>query len=529
MVSTQQLISQVQTPKLRPYQQQVIHELYAYIRSGVKRVLILAPTGSGKTLISAQVVFHAASRGKQVLFIVHREILIKQTCEKFQAFGIKPGFIKAGWQEDRQASVQIASVQTLKQRKWWKECQFDVILLDECHLVAFNSVVREMLTEIYPTSVYIGLTATPFRLSKREGMGDVFDVLVSTPMPGELIDQGYLVKPAYYGSELPDLQEVRIVAGEFDEGQLALACDRPELIEQIVGDWQRLAWGRRTIAFAVNVQHSQHLCEAFLAQGISAAHVDGTTPIKVREQIYQQLAVGEITVLTACQALSEGFDVPSVSAVLLCRPTQSKALYMQQVGRGLRLSPETDKRDCLVLDQSGNVLTHGFIEDFKEASLLTGKESQAGEVPYKTCSLENGGCGAIIYAAFPKCPECSYVFPLPKKTYYVPSLQQLLSESDLERYDFYRQKIREAYGRKFAPGWAALVFKEQYGHWPPDSWSFGAIFGENPTLADQANYQNYLQPIAERKEKPDSWVKRYMELEFRTSISFSENSNGNFH
>lgn len=516
MGNTQQLISPVQAPKLRPYQQQVIQELYIHIRSGIKRILIVAPTGSGKTLISSQVAFHAASRGKRIIFIVHREILIKQTYRKFQAFGIKPGFIKAGWQEDHQASVQIASVQTLLQRKWWREYQFDVIMLDECHLVAFNSVVREMMTEIYPNSIYVGLTATPFRLSKREGMGDMFDVLVSTPMPGQLIDQGYLVKPAYYGSETPDLQDVTIVAGEFDEGQLALACDRPELIEQIVQDWKLLAFGRRTIAFAVNVQHSQHLCEAFLSQGIPTAHVDGTTPIKVREQTYQQLAEGTITVLTSCQALSEGFDVPSVSAILLCRPTHSKALYMQQVGRGLRLSPETDKRDCLVLDQSGNVVTHGFIEEFKEASLRSGKESQAGEVAYKTCPLENEGCGAIIYAAFPKCPQCNYVFPLPKKTYFIPSLQQLLSQSDYERHEFYRQKIREAYERKFAPGWAALIFKEQYGHWPPDPWSFGAIFGKNPTPDDQAKYQNYLQAIAERKEKPDSWVKRYMELEFVT-------------
>ncbi len=447
-------------------------------------------------------------------FIVHRDILISQTYQKFQAFGLNPGFIKAGWQEDRQALAQIASVQTLLQRHWWQEYQANVIVLDECHIVAFNSVVRKMMTEIFPNSIYVGLTATPFRLSKREGMGDVFDALVSTPMPAELIDQGFLVKPAYYSCEPPDLQEVKTVAGEFDEGQLALACDRPELIEQIVRDWQRLARGRRTIAFAVNVQHSQHLCEAFLSQGIPAAHVSGSTPIKVREQIYQQLAVGKITVLTSCQALSEGFDVPSVSAILLCRPTHSKALYMQQVGRGLRLSPETDKKDCIVLDQSGNVINHGYIEDFKVARLHYGEEGQNGEAPYKICPLEDSGCGAIIHAAFPKCSECSYVFPLPKRTYYIPSLQQLLSESDFERYEFYRQKLREAYERKFAPGWAALIFKEQYGHWPPDSWSFGAIFGENPTPDAQANYQNYLQAIARRKEKLDSWVKRYLELEF---------------
>lgn len=509
----------LQVPSLRPYQRQAIWELYALIREGMKRILIVAPTGSGKTVISSQIVAHAASRQKRILFIVHRDILINQTYQKFKDFKLKPGFIKAGWQEDRQALVQIASVQTLLQRDWWQEYQADVVILDECHIVAFNSVVRKMMEEVFPNSIYIGLTATPFRLSKHEGMGDVFDALVSTPMPAELIDQGFLVKPAYYSSEPPDLDRVKIVAGEFDEDQLVLACDRPELIEQVVRDWRRLAWGRRTIAFTVNVQHSHHLCAAFLSQGIPAAHVGGLTSTEVRKQIYQQLAKGEILVLTSCQALSEGFDVPSVSAILLCRPTQSRALYMQQVGRGLRLSPETDKRDCIVLDHSGNVIKqkHGYIEDFKVARLHYGEESQNGEAPYKICPIENNGCGAIIHAALPNCPKCSYIFPLPKKTYYIPSLQQLLSEVDFERYEFYRQKIREAYERNFAPGWAAFTFKEQYGHWPPEPWSYSALFGEKPTDRERTSYENYLRTIAKRKEKPDSWVERYMQLEFGTN------------
>ncbi len=503
-------------PVLRPYQQQVIREVYALIRKGVKRLVIVAPTGSGKTLISSQLAAHVASREKRSLFVVHRDILISQTNEKFQAFGLNPGFIKAGWRENQHSLVQIASVQTLLQRHWWQEYQTDVIVLDECHLVAFNSVVRKMMTDFFPNAIYIGLTATPFRLNKHEGMGDVFEALVSTPMPADLIDQGFLVKPAYFGSRLPELEQVKTVAGEFDEGQLAIACSRPELIEQVVRDWHRLARGRRTIAFAVNVQHSRHLCEAFLAEGVPAAHVDGSTSIKAREKIYQQLAEGKITVLSSCQALSEGFDVPSVSAIILARPTQSKALYMQQVGRGLRLSPQTDKHDCIVIDQSGNVIKHGYIEDFKVARLHRGEDSEDGEAPYKTCPLENSGCGAIIHAAFPKCPECSYTFPLPKRTYYVPSLQQLLSETDFERYQFYRQKIREAYEHNYAPGWAAHTFKDQYGHWAPEPWSYHAIFGEKPTELERASYQTYLQVIAKRKEKPDAWIERYMQLEFGT-------------
>lgn len=342
-----------------------------------------------------------------------------------------------------------------------------------------------------------------------------FDELVAAPMPHELIDQGFLVKPSYYGLEQPNLGKVKTVAGEFDEKQLALACDRPELIEQIVTEWKRLAYGRRTIAFAVSVQHSQNICSAFQTQGIPAAHVDGSTSIKVRNQIYQQLALGEILVLSSCLALTEGFDVCSVSAILLCRPTQSKALYFQMVGRGLRLSPETDKFCCTVLDQSGNVGRHGFIEDLKSVSLNQGKEpGDIVEAPKKVCPVADGGCGTILYAFQMCCNHCGYQFPELVALPLIQALKHLLSEEDYKRLEFYRLKILEAYRNGYAPGWAAMTFKEKYGHWPPDDWALNAIFGDTPTLEQQETYHQYLLAMRERKQKPSTWVNRYMTFEF---------------
>lgn len=138
-------VTTTSVPTLRPYQKQVISETYSYIRRGEKRLLLVAPTGSGKTLISSQIVAHAASRGKRVWFVVHRDILIQQTYEKFQQFGIDCGFIKSGWQENREAKVQIASVQTMETRDWWQQVPVDVVLLDECHLVAWTNVVKQMM------------------------------------------------------------------------------------------------------------------------------------------------------------------------------------------------------------------------------------------------------------------------------------------------------------------------------------------------------------------------------------------------
>lgn len=312
----------------------------------------------------------------------------------------------------------------------------------------------------------------------------------------------------------PELEGIKTVNGEFDEEHLALVCDRPELIDQLISEWKRLAWRRRTIAFAVSVQHSLHICEAFQQQGIPAAHVDGDTPIKVRSRIYQQLAEGEILLLSSCQTLTEGFDVCSVNAILLGRPTKSKALFLQMVGRGLRLSPDTEKYDCVVLDQARNVDRHGFVEDVEQISLGKGHISELGVAPTKVCPTAHGGCGALLYTFQMHCSRCGYRFPELEQLPLIQRLEQLLPEGDLEKLKFYRVKIQEAYHKVFSPGWAAVIFKEHYGHWPPDDWARGAIFGDSPTAAQKEMYQAYLQAIAQRKQKPESWVQRCQILEF---------------
>ena len=505
------------TPILRNYQKQFITDLYAQIKAENKRILGFSATGSGKTVLAAQVAAHAASKNKRTLFVVHRETLISQTADKLSEFGLSEcGFIKSGWQENRESLVQIASVQTLERRDWWQELSVDIVILDEAHLTAFAAIVAKMMSEIFPHAIYLGLTATPWRLSKKESLGDIFDTLVSAPMPHKLISSGFLVKPDYFSPNQADLEKVgTAVNGDFNEGQLALACDQEELTEQIVRDWHNLAFARRTIAFTVNVAHARNLAQAFTNAEVPSAYVDGKMPYKSVERIYQQLANGELMMLASCMKLTEGFDLPSTSAIILARPTKSKALHFQMIGRGLRLSPEINKTDCIVIDIAGNVMRHGFVEDIKEISMEPGYEGMGGdEAPKKICPTEKQGCGKILYAFTMKCPECGYVFEQPKKVYLVPGLEQLLSEADIKRYEFYRRSLREAYDKNFAPGWAAMNFKERYGYWSPNSWSKGAIFGTNPTPQQRSEYLKYLQAIAQRKEKPQQWVQKQMELEF---------------
>jgi superfamily II DNA or RNA helicase len=228
---------------LRDYQKKAIADTYKLIRQSEKKILLFAPTGGGKTIIATKIVYDVVSRNKRVLFVVHRDILVGQTYNKFVSVGLKCGFFKAGWSQDLTAFVQIASVQTLPNREEWKSLNYDVIIFDECHLVAFSKVCLQMIKKIFPHAIYIGLTATPWRLSKRESLGDIYSSLVCTPMPKELIEAGFLVKPSYYGLDFDvDLDRVELSGGDYNPNQLSYVCDRPELINQLCSSWFELGY-----------------------------------------------------------------------------------------------------------------------------------------------------------------------------------------------------------------------------------------------------------------------------------------------
>ncbi|MDJ0731814.1 MAG: DEAD/DEAH box helicase [Crocosphaera sp.] len=509
----------VQPPviQLRPYQQQFITDVYRKIKERHGRILGVAPTGAGKTIISSQIVSDAVSRIRRVLFVVHRDILVQQTYDKFAKFGLECGFIKSGWEENKQALVQIASVQTMESRDWWQEWPVDVTILDECHITAFSSVIRKMITKIHPSALYLGITATPWRLNPKENMGDIFSSLVCAPMPNELINQGYLVKPSYFGADLAQNTTITIDEdGDYNNKALAIAYDHPEMIAEGLRNWQRLANGRRTIVFAVNVAHSQHICEAFNQAGIPAAHVDGRTSLKKRRKIYQQLADGEILVLCSCMALTEGFDVGAVEVAVLWRKTLSQSLYTQMVGRILRLSPETGKTDCLVIDLVGNVEKHGFIEDIDHDSIQLFQEPRRkrdAPSPSKNCPVSEGGCGAILYGFQMVCPHCKYNFEV-NRIVKTLNLKHKLRPEDAERFQKYRDLLQRAYHLQRAPTWAAMTFKDQYGHFPPMAWGRHAVFGKPPPDNAKQDYSRHLQAIANRLNKDDQWIERYLSMEF---------------
>ncbi|MGJ3246291.1 MAG: DEAD/DEAH box helicase [Elainellaceae cyanobacterium] len=505
-------------PTLRPYQVQLINDLYRTINQGYRRIAIVAGTGAGKTVIGGQICAHADERGCWLLFIVHLDVLVGQTYDKMQSFGLRCGFIKAGWREDPTAPIQIGSIQTMAKRNWWRKWPASIVFFDEAHTTAFSQVGQEILYQTHPLAIHLGMTATPYRLGSGQ-MGDHFQTLVASPVPTELQQMGFLASMKYYGVPADgqiNLDGIRIIAGDYDERDLKNACDRPELVQKIVDEWHRLTPGKRTIAFCVDIEHARHVAEAFQAAGIPAATVEGGTPIKTRRRLYDDLGAGRLLMLSSCNVISIGFDEPSVEVGLLLRPTQSRALHYQQIGRVMRISPHTDKIHGIILDQAGNLQRLGFPEDIKHYRLPTSKDPQGSSAPpTKQCP----DCNRLVWAFVTECPECHYHWRIEQQIQ-TDNLIELMSQEQFQHVEtdtmvkIFQMQRRQSFEEGQTPNLARRLFFQQVGQWPNEDWYQGAIFGNAPTLDDKRAYKAYLIAIAQQHRRSLAWVIREFEKEF---------------
>ena len=309
-------------------------------------------------------------------------------------------------------TVQIAAIQTLHARAIRRETMelppADLVVIDECHHALAKSW-REII-DAYPEAVLLGLTATPCRGDGR-GLGGIFETMIECPQVEELIQLGFLVRTRNYAPVDPDLSGVRTVAGDYVESQLADRMDRPKLIGDIVTHWHKYGELRKTVAFAVNVAHSIHLRDEFVRSGVRCEHIDGSTPKCERDATLARLASGALQVVTNCMVLTEGWDMPEASCCILARPTRKMGLYRQMIGRVLR--PAEGKPDAIVLDHSGAVFRHGFVEDHVEWTLDPDRRAvspthQQREASGNSRLIECTQCGAVRVAgeACSHCDSC---------------------------------------------------------------------------------------------------------------------------
>lgn len=408
---------------LRPYQLDLLARARAELKRGCKRLCLQSSTGSGKTVLTAQMLASAAARGKRAWFVVHRKELLDQAVRTFvEAADLHVGLVAAGFPSDASAPVQVCAVQSMK-RRLAKLRAPDLIVWDECHHLPSQSWAS--IAGALPNASHIGLTATPARLDGR-GLRPFFDALLCGPSTADLIAQGYLAPYRLYAPAQFDASALHKVAGDYNRAEVSEQLGRSTVVGDAVGTYQRHAESGRALVFAWSIASSQAIADSFCAAGIPAAHVDGETPAIERADAMRRFRSGELRVLCNCELFGEGLDVPACDAVFLLRPTASLGLYLQQCGRGLR--PAAGKDAVRIFDHVGNWSRHGLPDD-PRAWTLDGIEKAPGErlQPLKRCAQ----CFAVASAARKFCPYCSATYAVKERK--VVQVAGELAETELSR------------------------------------------------------------------------------------------------
>jgi ATP-dependent helicase IRC3 len=344
---------------LRPYQEEAVKAIQEAGQDGISRPLVALPTGTGKTVVFSYLI---GQREGRALVLAHRDELIRQAADKLllvnQDFQL--GIVKAK-ENELDAPVVVGSVQTLARRNRLEQLgqDFTTVVVDEAHHSVADTYQRilEHVGSLAPDGpLTVGFTATPERGDK-VGLGQVWGKIVYQKSLLDMILAGYLADlRAVRVSLQVDLDAVATRHGDFIESQLEGALLDASAPEHVVQAYQEHAPGRKALVFTPTVKVAYAMRDAFQDAGIAAEALDGSTPIEERRAILQRLRTGETMVLANCSVLTEGYDEPSVDCIIVARPTKSKLLYLQQIGRGTR--PYPGKADCLILDVVGVTRRH---------------------------------------------------------------------------------------------------------------------------------------------------------------------------
>jgi DNA repair protein RadD len=460
--------------ELREYQLDAVERIRLAIRSGKKSILLVAPCGSGKTVIGAHIISKAVTKHSHSLFIAHRRELIKQCSNKLKNFGVDHALMLAGEPMSAMEPVQVASIQTFNIRmvknKKIPTPIAHIVMIDEGHHSTADSYLR--LKEIYPEAIFLGLTATPCRSDGR-GLGKFYDELIEVATPLELIEMGFLVPTRVVAPIMPDLKGVKVRQGDYEVDELSKRMF--PLVGNLIRDWRQYGQNRPTVVFAVDIAHSVYIQERFEAAGFRCGHIDGDTPINKRDETLQALDEGYLQIVTNCNVLTEGFDQPKISCCILARPTKSYGLYLQMAGRICR--PDTGKTDALIIDHAGGVYKHGFPQDAGGWSLDPEfsinervKEQLAKEPAVITCAE----C-FTVYTGQAHCPNC---LAIPTKRGQSIMMQEgrlfEVKRTKLPAEQYSMEQKADYMGQlkalelhyKNKPGWAANIYREKFAVWP---------------------------------------------------------------
>ena len=385
--------------QLRDYQNLAISNVRKSFQAKYRSVLLTLPTGAGKTVIFSEITRLAGLKGASVLILVHRKELVDQAGDKLTKAGVKYGIIAAGRKESK-SNVQVASVQTLINRLNNPD-QFNLIIIDEAHHAVANSWRK--IFDFYKSAIKLGVTATPMRMTGA-GLGEIFDKLIIGSTIPELVEQKYLAEHEVYAPPNKlNLDKIRTIRGDYSKKEVEDELDKVDIVGDAVENYRRLGQNKPAIAFCISVKHGQYVTNKFKQAGYTAELITGSMKSDDRKTLIDNFKDGKVQILVSIDVVSEGFDVEGCYVAILLRPTQSEALYIQQVGRVLR--PEPNKV-AIVLDHVGNTKRHGFVDDVREFDLhQKAKTKRKGELApaVETCEV----CFAV-YRPQPICPVCGH-------------------------------------------------------------------------------------------------------------------------
>ena len=483
-------------PEPRAFQQAAHEALRQGFREGHKNQLIMAPTGAGKTYLGHRIAHEALIKGKKVVFLCDRTTLINQTSKTADNYGLSAhGIVQANhWRRAVDMPYQIASAQTIAKRGFWPEA--DVIIVDEAH------TQLKVWTEFLPKTkaACIGLSATPFS----SGLGKIFTNLINATTMHDLTQSGVLVPMRVLSCKRADMSGAATSGGEWTD---KAAEERGMgIVGDVVKEWIAHGEGRKTIVFGATINHCKELARQFIEAGVMAAVFTSETTAPERELLIKEYSKQDssLRVLISVEALAKGFDVPDVGCVVDCRPLRkSLSTAIQMWGRGLRSSPDTGKKDCILLDHSGNIIR--FAEDFS-AIYFDGLDAlDMGEKLDKKIRRDDEdkdlkGCPSCGYKPFHKrCMSCGYEKQEPSLQEAVAGVMQevvMLGKKKLA--DDHRHLWEQlcAYARGHSSpekqrGRAWHLFHKITGKYPPADFDFFST----PNAEITANVRNKIKSL----------------------------------
>jgi len=370
----------------------------------------VAPTGAGKTLMFSKVIgeIHKDNPNLRACVLAHRDELTAQNEEKFK--WVNPDIstsIVDSYGKSWEGQVAFAMVQTLSRENNLKEMPpVDLLVIDEAHHVTAPSYknVLEYARKVNPELKILGVTATPERGDK-SSLGEVFNNCCDQIKIGELILSGNLVRPVTFvidmGNATEKLEALRTRGkGDYNDAEVASILDSEPLNSEVVRHWREKAGERKTVVFCSNVVHARNVMNSFNAHGISTALITGEMTKEQRSLVFENMTQGAIQVIVNVAVLTEGWDYPPISCVVLLRQSSYKSTMVQMIGRGLRtidpsIYPDIIKKDCVVLDFGISTILHGSLDQ-----MINLRSKNKG---FKICS----SCKKKIPKIAEECPLCN--------------------------------------------------------------------------------------------------------------------------